>query len=220
MSNIPYGFAENKAGIFVDKTKAEITKEIYRQYLDGKSLGGINDFLFEQKILSPTGQEHWTRSTLNKTLYNPKYTGYIISPDDYLAVQIEKSRWSNLNEDSNKRKNTRYNSQNVLSGLLVCSECGANYRRITRPSGEVVWRCANKVEHGKDICKSASAVSENYIKQMLCKYLNMSGFDEKTVKASIETIFVKSDCSLEIEYKYENSQNMLQSVFTNYGWLI
>lgn len=48
--------------------------------------------------------------------------------------------------DTGIRKATRNNSQNVLSGLLVCSDCGVNYRRITRASGEVVWRRADKVE--------------------------------------------------------------------------
>nr|WP_279287533.1 zinc ribbon domain-containing protein [Flintibacter hominis] len=38
-----------------------------------------------------------------------------------------------------------------MSGLLVCAECGHNYRRITRPSGEIVWRCASRVEHGKKV---------------------------------------------------------------------
>ena len=70
-----------------------------------------------------------------RDLSNQRYIGSIISFDEFFMVQGEKDKRSNLNQDTNQRKATRYNSQSVLSGLLICGECGRNYRRITRPSG-------------------------------------------------------------------------------------
>ena len=134
---------------------------------------------------------------------NSKYIGYIISFEDYFAVQVDKGSRSNIDEDTNQRKATRYSSQNVLSGLLVCSECGANYRRITRPSGEAVWRCANKVEHGKKICKNAPSISETTIKEHLCITLNIAEWDEEAIRSSIERTLIRRDGSLEIDYKHE-----------------
>ncbi|WMC91300.1 zinc ribbon domain-containing protein [Kineothrix sp. MB12-C1] len=69
---------------------------------------------------------------------------------------------------------------------MVCAECGANYRRITRPSGEVVWRCANKVEHRKLICKNAPSISEDTLKKQLCTTLNMTEWDEKAIKKKLD----------------------------------
>lgn len=138
MAYIPYGFVQKQAGIFVEPQQEKVVKAIFQQYLNGDSLGGITDFLFEQGILSPTGQERWTRPAISKLLSNSKYIGYIISFEDYFAVQVDKGNRSNIDEDTNQRKATRYSSQNVLSGLLVCAECGANYRRITRPSA--LWQ--------------------------------------------------------------------------------
>lgn len=158
MAYIPYGFVQKQNGIFVEPEQAEVVRTIFQRYLHGDSLGGIADFLFEQGFLSPTGQERWTRPSISKLLSNSKYIGYIISFEDYFAVQVDKGNRSNIDEDTNQRKATRYSSQNVLSGLLVCAECGASYQRITRPSGQVVWRCANKVEHGKKICKNEPSV--------------------------------------------------------------
>lgn len=168
MVYIPYGFVQKQDDIFVEPQQVEVVREIFQRYLNGDSLGGIADFLFEQVVLSPTGQERWTRTTISKLLSNSKYIGYIISFEDYFAVQVDKGNRSSIDEDTNQRKGIRYSSQNVLSGLLVCAECGANYRRITRPSGEAVWRCANKVEHGKKICKNAPSISETTIKKHLC----------------------------------------------------
>ena len=203
-----YGFAQKQNGIFVEPQQAEVVREIFQRYLNGDSLGGIADFLFGQGALSPTGQERWTRPTIGKLLSNSKYIGYIISFEDYFAVQIEKGNRSNIDEDTNQRKATRYSSQNALSGLLVCAECGANYRRITRPSGEVVWRCANKVEHGKKICKNAPSISEDTIKEYLCTTLDMAEFDEEAIKNSIERILIQHNESLEIDYKHEMRHNL------------
>ncbi|MFR3728553.1 recombinase zinc beta ribbon domain-containing protein [Lacrimispora sp.] len=203
MAYIPYGFVQKQDDLFVDPKPAEVVQAIFHRYSNGDSLGGIVDFLFVQGIPSPTGQERWTRPAISKLLSNSKYIGYIISFEDYFAVQVDKGNRSNIDEDTNQRKATRYSSHNVLSGLLVCAECGAYYRRITRPSGEVVWRCANKVEHGKKGCKNEPSISETTIKEHICITLNIAGWDEEVIRSSIERILIRHDGSLEIDYKHE-----------------
>lgn len=196
--SLPYGFmSASDSRIIVDPEKANIVKTIYQQYLSGMSLGGIADFLFEHGILSPKGKERWTQPVLSNLLSNQKYIGYIISFDDFFLVQGEKSNRSNIDEDTNQRKVTRYNSQSVLSGLLVCAECNHNYRRITRPSGEIVWRCASRVEHGKKFCKHSPSIPEEKIKKVICKRLSLSIFDENQVKDQVDTIWVHSDGTLQ-----------------------
>lgn len=208
MAYIPYGFIQKQAGIFVEPQQAKVVKAIFQQYLNGDSLGGIADFLFVQGILSPTGQERWTRPAISKLLSNSKYIGYIISFEDYFAVQVDKGNRGNIDEDTNQRKATRYSSQSILSGLLVCAECGAHYRRITRPSGEVVWRCANKVEHGKKVCKNAPSISEGALKNYLCTTLNMTEWDEESIKNSMERILIQHDGGLKIEYKHDMKHSL------------
>lgn len=117
--SLPYGFMLASDGnIIIDPEKANIVKTIYQQYLSGMSLGGIVDFLFEHKVPSPKGKGRWTQPVLSNVLSNQKYIGYIVSFDDFFLVQGDKSKRSNIDEDTNKRKATRYNSQSVLSGLL------------------------------------------------------------------------------------------------------
>ena len=201
--SLPYGFmSASDSHIVVDPEKANIVRTIYQQYLSGMSLGGIADFLFEHRIPSPQGKTHWTQLVLSNLLSNQKYIGYIVSFDNFFLVQGEKSRRSNIDENTNKRKTTRYNSQSVLSGLLVCVECSHNYRRITRPSGEIVWRCASRVEHGKKFCKHSPSISEERIKELICEKLSMSAFDENQVKEQIDTILIHSDGSLQIELQH------------------
>lgn len=209
---LPYAFyLSEDSAVAIDHEKADTVRLIYRQYLSGMSPGGIVDLLFEQKITSPRGKERWTQAIISAILSNKKYIGAVISFDEYLAAQGEKERRSNVDEDTKRRKATRYSSQSVLSGLLVCEECGCNYRRITRPSGEVVWRCANRVEHGKQFCKNSPSVAEQTIKDAVCAELRMKQFDEDAVRDEIEQIMVKWNGRLNIEHR---EQTMAQY----FGW--
>ena len=197
---LPYGFMLAPGGnILVDQEKANTVQTIYHQYLSGMSLKGIADFLFAQGIPSPRGKAQWTQAVINDLLSNQRYIGSIISFDKFFMVQYEKGKRSNLDEDTNQRKTTRYNSQSVLSGLLVCGECGRNYRRITRPSGEVVWRCVNRVEYGKRFCKHSPSIPERKIKDTICARLRMVTFNEQAVNQHIDFITVRPDGTLEVE---------------------
>lgn len=185
--------------LFAKSRDTNAIRTIYQQYLSGMSLKSIADFLFAQGIPSPRGKAQWTQAVISDLLSNQRYIGSIISFDEFFIAQGEKDKRSNIDEDTNQRKATRYNSQSVLSGLLVCEECGRNYRRITRPSGEVVWRCANRVEHGKRFCKHSPSIPEQQIKDIICVNLGLATFDEQAAKKHIDIITVRSDGTLEVE---------------------
>jgi len=184
--------------VVIDPEKANIVRVIYQQYLSGMSLKGIADFLFAQDVPSPRGKAKWTQAVINDLLSNQRYIGTIITFDKFFLAQGEKGKRSNLDEDTNQRKATRYSPQSVLSGLLVCGECGRNYRRITRSSGEVVWRCANRVEHGRRFCKHSLSIPEQQIKDTICKELGLTDFDEQVVKTHIDYIEVQADETLKV----------------------
>lgn len=146
---IPYGFEKMADGnIRMVASEIEVVQRIYQCYVDGASLGGITTELEAGHVIAPSGNVKWSRSVIDKILSNGKYVPYAIPIDLFVAAQFEKDSRTNtqINSDgSTQRKTTWYSSQNVLSGLLVCAECGSNYRRITRASGEIVWRCSDRV---------------------------------------------------------------------------
>ena len=201
---ISYGFTTDHFGrTTVDKAQAEVVQMIYREYLTGNSLGELAKMLESKQIPSLSGNTKWGRAAIDKLLSNSKYVPYIISLDLYTEVQFEKAARSNqqLNNDgTTQRKATRYNSQNVLSGLLVCAECGANYRRITQASGEVVWRCANRVERGG--CMKSPSVAEPDIIHLICSELSMDTFDSEYVRNSLDRILIYDTGSISFEYKH------------------
>lgn len=125
-------------------------------------------------------------------LSNQKYT-YIVSPKIYVETQLENQKRTNQSSD-HKRKTVRYNSNDALSGLLVCGECGRNYRRITRKDGNIVWRCADRVDNGRQAtCQNIYTISEDEIKNIICNYLEIEKFDDVTVKNFLERIEISRD---------------------------
>ena len=201
---LPYGFYLNSDGaVSINEEKANTVRLIYRQYLSGMSLGGIADLLYSEHIPSPKGKERWTQAVISGILSNPKYIDAVIPFDEFFAVQFEKGKRSLNDEYTGKRKVARYNSKSVLSGLLVCEECGCCYRRITRPSGEVVWRCANRVEHGKQFCKSSPTITEQEVITAICRTLRTAEFDEQKVRNQIEKIVVGERGTLNIEIRHQ-----------------
>ncbi len=207
---LPYAFEKLPDGMVrLNAAQAAVVQKIYQRYVDGASLGVIATELEANQITAPSGNLKWSRSVIDKILSNGKYVPYAIPMELFVAVQFEKNSRSNTqvnSEGSLQRKATRYNSQNVLSGLLVCAECGANYRRITRGLGEVVWRCANRVEYGKEICHHSPTILESEVISLICETLGLKEFEPETVHEKLEQILVYTSGALDIQLKQE--QNM------------
>lgn len=130
-----YGYKHDENGkLIIDEETAANVKLIFDLYLGGQSVLGIIKELEKRKIPSPTGKEKWCKRTIDVMLSNEKYTGNVLllksgkSDVHYLssdnnpaiivkavfeAVQMEKSRRSNVVKDENlvKRKREKYSSK-------------------------------------------------------------------------------------------------------------
>ncbi len=205
---LPYAFEKLPDGMVrLNAAQSAVVQRIYQRYVDGASLGVIATELKANQITAPSGNLKWSRSVIDKILSNGKYMPYAIPMELFVAVQFEKNSRSNTqvnSEGSLQRKATRYNSQNVLSGLLVCAECGSNYRRITRSNGEIVWRCADRVEKGiRSICKDSPTILDISMKALICTKLGLTEFDEQTVKEKVSQISIGSNNQIDIVRTYD-----------------
>jgi len=100
----------------------------------------------------------------------------IIDRTTFQRVQEEMARRSSLRKTFSKAKTEQgKHSKYVLSGLLVCAECGSPYRRVTyMPGGQkrFVWRCINRLEHGKRICQHAPTLEEGDVQAAVTAAMN------------------------------------------------
>ena len=74
-----YGYKKDDTGkLVINHKEANVVKMIFNKYLEGYSIIGIIDYLYNLKIPSPTGLPQWSKRTIEKMLRNEKYAGNVI----------------------------------------------------------------------------------------------------------------------------------------------
>lgn len=85
---------------------------------------------------------------------------------------------------------SKYSGKYILGNLLVCEDCGAPYRRRTE-RGKVVWRCATRIEKGKEACPHSPTLDEAWVQDTLSKAIcQNSAYDESVIRYEVDKIQV------------------------------
>lgn len=152
----------------------------------------IGDALLQKTYMA----DLFTHERRQNTGELPKYYVHkchpaIIDRDTFQRVQEELARRSALRKTSSKTKTElgKYCGKYVLSELLVCGECGSPYRRVvwSRPEGKrIVWRCINRLEHGRKICKQSPTWNEADIHAAVTAAMNEL-FQAQAAKEALES---------------------------------
>lgn len=203
-SSTPYGLVyKSKQDIAVSERDADVVNRIYEEYLRGKSMGEIARGLEDDGVLTANGKSKWRPQRISYILTNEKYIGDTLlqksfstsgfpfkrvknrGEEDRFYVKdthvpiINKEQFQSVSEliaDRKERfdRNRTYNRY-ILTGMVVCKECGAKYiRRII--NGEVYWVCSTKVA---DTHKCVSHyLKEREIYETIMAMLNKLRFDE------------------------------------------
>jgi site-specific DNA recombinase len=120
----------------------------------------------------------------------------IVSAEVFDKVQEEMVKRSRLvsNEDGKVEiSGSRYNGKYILGNLLVCGDCGASYRRRTE-RGKVLWRCATRIEKGKEACPHSPTLDEGWIRDTLGVAICQNGaYDEGIIRNEVDKIQVFGD---------------------------
>lgn len=69
----------------------------------------------------------------------------------------------------------KYSGKFALSKILICGECGSEYRRQTsRKSGKekAVWRCENRLRNGIRYCRHSPTLEEESLHRIILKAIN------------------------------------------------
>ena len=129
---------------------------------------------------------------LPQFFYENNHPG-IIDPSVFEAVQQEKKRRSNMTQNShgkNVRKSNRFSSGNTLSGKIVCGMCGRHYRRLATHGGDIIWRCAGRVEKIKHKC-TARTLTQKTIVEELMRQINIVDLHLDFLPKVVEQIMVE-----------------------------
>lgn len=135
---VSYGYRYDKetSSLVIDEAEAAIVKIIFSEFLGGRSVSKLRDYLNENNLI--TDGKKWYYEKLRRILTNPVYAGKvryigeiydganekIIDYETFLKVQEEYDR--RRQETYAFTKNSRpFRSKYLLSGIIRCGYCSA-----------------------------------------------------------------------------------------------
>lgn len=159
------------------------TGTIYNILINEKIMGDVllqktftADYLTKRRVKN-SGQQ--------KQYYVKNHHEAIIPKTVYYKIQEEIARRSSLKKDGTRKGKTAqgvYSSKYALTGIMVCNECGAHYRRTTwAKNGKkvIVWRCINRLEHGTKRCRESPTLKEEVIQEAIMGKLHSLSIDQE-----------------------------------------
>ena len=159
------------------------TGTIYNILTNEKIMGDVllqktftADYLTKRRVKN-SGQQ--------KQYYVKNHHEAIIPKTVYYKIQEEIARRSSLKKAGTRKGKTAqgvYSSKYALTGIMVCNECGAHYRRPTwAKNGKkvIVWRCINRLEHGTKRCHESPTLKEEVIQEAIMGKLHSLSIDQE-----------------------------------------
>lgn len=167
------------------------TKTIQRMLTNEKYKG---DTMLQKTFTEDfmTGKKSKNIGQRNKYYVKDSHTA-IVSAEVFDKVKEEMAKRSRLvtSEDGTVEViGSKYNGKYILGNLLICGNCGAAYRRRTE-RGIVVWRCATRIEKGKEACTHSPTLDEGWLQNTLIKAICKNGvYDEGIIRNEVDKIQV------------------------------
>lgn len=159
---ISYGYGIENGKIAIIPSEAEIVKQIFAEYLNGKILKEIAADLTARGVVFFERKSDWNKNTVVRIIQNGKYIG----EKDYPAI-ISVSTFEQANKkksDKGHKKEKQPEVIEYLKTVVFCGECGKPYHRRVNWGTREKWFC-------NDGCKCAIYVDDNAIFRGIQKVL-------------------------------------------------
>ncbi|WP_276326392.1 recombinase family protein [Anaerotignum lactatifermentans] len=147
----------------------------------------------------------------------------IISKELYYLVQQEMKRSASLKKKSMsggvEESEGRYSGKFALSKILICGECGSEYRRqIRKKNGKAkaVWRCENRLRNGIRYCRHSPTLEEEMLHGILLKAINRMADQIQIGSREAEEIFEIQTEEIPNQAQKENlNVTVFESIYSN-----
>ena len=163
--NIPFGYTMQKGEIVEEPTESQAVKDIFKLYLNGKSMSEIARQMSISQISYNGITFDWNKNMVKRILENEKYLG-----KDGYPVLIDNETFNH----ANARKKSKATSVNEISeelqiirSLTYCKECGHRLSRIGGNTQTDKWDCRNS-----ECSRFNYRLTDNMIKDILLHILN------------------------------------------------
>ncbi len=170
-----FGYMKQDYRFVVNEEQAEMIRELYSLYATSEySLKQLEE-IFWNKGYRNLNDNKVCRSSMAKIIANPKYKGLIlvsrVSSDEVLPPIVSAELWEAANKVLKERgfavikRSGIYRRANLLTGKLVCGDCGASFYHRKGKNGKSKWICGGKLKNGSS-CE-AFTVDEYELKALI-----------------------------------------------------
>ncbi|MGH2788071.1 MAG: recombinase family protein [Actinomycetota bacterium] len=168
---LPYGFTWDveKKNLKVDPAQAKIVRDIHRRFQGGASIRAITKALNDRGVPSGRGGQWWQQSVV-RVLDSPVYIGVrthngtetegkwrpILDRETFEATRAVRKA------QATGRPPREGKGDYMLSGLLVCGECGRNLHHNTAHGNRpALYWCRGASNHGAmKVCKGGAIAAK------------------------------------------------------------
>ena len=109
----------------------------------------------------------------------------IIPKELFYRVQEELARRASMNKSAvtrTKNQKSKFSSEYALTGLLLCGDCGQEYRRVTwsrNGQKKIVWRCSNRLTNGVKKCPNSETIKEEALNRAVMEAIHRITCDDR-----------------------------------------
>jgi site-specific DNA recombinase len=140
----------------IDPAKAALVERIYALATAGHTPGDISRTLNAEGAVTKRGRP-WSTRAVRTVIENRDYLGENGYPQLIDAATWERSQRPERSSGSTSSSPRRAADEFVLSGMVVCLDCGATMRSRRCSTGRRTYRCSNAME-GRNSCTTSRPV--------------------------------------------------------------
>ena len=193
----------------INEKEAQTVRLIYRLFMEGKTPCGICRELEKLGILTVSGKQKWSASTVRSILTNERYKGDALLQKKFTVDFLTKKMKVNEGEvpqyyveDSHpaiitrrefdivqaeiarrKELGSSYSGNDIFSSKIICADCGGFYGSKLWHSKDKykskIYQCNNKFKNAEK-CKTPNLTAED-IRNAFIKAYNIAMADRTTV---------------------------------------
>lgn len=222
-----FGYEFSKGTFTINEQEARVVERIYHDYLSGLGTPAIAKALNKEGILTKLGWP-WRHGGVAYVLRNYLYTGNMLLQSTYKDNFITKRKVLNNGElpryhaegshtpiidistfqkvqemikakQNNRKKPANGSLTTNYRGMLVCSQCGKNYRRKV-VGNKAYWMCATYNMHGKEACPLRQ-IPEDILDGLMDSELHLDTINYTNIKKKLKRIDVLPNNTLVFNLK-------------------
>ena len=205
VSSAPYGYSTEDGNLVIKQHEAKIVRQIFQQFLNGKSASRIAKELNQKQVATQRGG-YWRSNTVLNILRNINYTGDMLCQKTYRDDQYHRhfnqgelaqyliennhpalishsifDKAQKLIKENTERRHIevgthKYQQHYSFSGKIICGYCSTTFKRQTRPN-KICWACQKHLKSAKQC--PIKAINEESLKAAFCNLMNKLIFSQK-----------------------------------------